>query len=152
MAIDLLKEYLLEYSGNIMIFSGFSLLVAGLMLLDTYGSLLSATTFFFGIVFVCFGAFSRLGLFYLKLRSFDGLGTILVCVSVVFFALSIALLEFLAVNGVFVVSQSIRGFLQGYILITTTYRPYAWLSAYSIWACIVSLVTGLILKVYCARR
>ena len=152
MAIDLLKEYLVEYASSILFFSGFLLLVAGVLLLETFGSILSAASLFFGIVFVAWGLLLRLGFFYLKLRSLDGLGTILLSVSVVFLALSISGVTILAVRHVYLVPTYIRGFLSGYIQILDTYRPYAWLATISLWACIISLVAGVMVKIYSGRR
>lgn len=152
MAIDLLKEYLVEYASGILFFSGFLLLVAGVLLLETFGSILSAASLFFGIVFVAWGLLMRLGFFYLKLRSLDGLGTILLSVSVVFLALSIVGMTFLAVKNAIPVAIRIRGFLTGYYTILYTYRPYAWLATMSFWAFLISLVAGVIVKIYSGRR
>jgi hypothetical protein len=152
MAIDVLKEYLKEYSGNIMIFSGVLLLVVGLMFVETFGSLVSVVAFFFGIIFVAFGFFARLGLFYLKLSSLNGLGTILICVSVVFFALSFAVIQYQAVKSVVTIPQYLHGVIIGYITSINTYRPYAWLSFTSIGVGLPIFLAGLAVKAYCARR
>jgi hypothetical protein len=152
MAIDVFKEYLEEYSGSIMIIAGILLLIVGLMSYNTFGSLLSAATLFFGIIFVSFGFFARLGFFYLRLRSLNGLGTILVCISVVFFALSIAFMEIQAVKGVRTIPDVIRGIIRGYYDVITTYRPYVWLGATSIWVSLASFLAGLIVKIYCALK
>jgi len=152
MAIDVFKEYLEEYSWSIMIIAGILLLVVGLMSYNTFGSLLSAATLFFGIIFVSFGFFARLEFFYQRLRSLNGLGTILVCISVVFFALSVAFMEFQAVKGVRTVPDYFRGFLRGYSVIVTTHRPYVWLGVTSIWVGLASFLAGLIVKVYCALK
>ncbi len=152
MAIDVFKENLEEYSGSIMIIAGILLLVAGLVSYGTFGSLLSATTLFFGIIFVSFGFFARLGLFYSRLRSLNGLGAILVCIAVVFFALSIALMEIQAVKGVRTIPDYYRGFLRGYSVIVTTYRPYVWLVVTLIWVGLASFLAGLIVKIYCALK
>jgi uncharacterized membrane protein len=152
MAIDVFKEYLEEYSGSIMITAGIVLLVVGLMSYNTFGSLLSAASLFFGIIFVSFGFLARLGFFYLRLRSLNGLGTILVCLSVVFFALSVTFIEFQAVKGIRTVPNFIRGFIYGYSVIVTTYRPYVWLGLTTIWISLAAFLAGLIVKVYCALK
>lgn len=152
MAIDVLKEYLQEYSGNLMIFSGIVLLVVGLFYVENFGSLVSVVAFFFGIVLFIFGFFARVGLFSLKLLSLNGLGTILICVCVAFLALSFAVIEFQAVASVVTVYQ--RG--PGGKLIpyqeVNTYRPYAWLSFDLIGIGLPILFAGLIAKAYSARR
>jgi hypothetical protein len=152
MAIDLLKEYLVEYASSILFFSGFLLLVVGVLLLETFGSILSAASLFFGIVFVAWGLLMRLGFFYMKLHSLDGLGTILLSASVVFLALSIAGITILQVKHVYLVSTFIRGNFAGYYTILETYRPYASLAIISLWAFIVSLLAGVIVKIYSGRR
>jgi hypothetical protein len=150
-AIGVLKEYLVEYVGNIMIVAGIVLLAVGVLSVNIFGSIMSVFTFFFGIICVAFGFFARIGLFY-RLRSLNGLGTILVCVSVAFFALSVALLEFLSVKGFRLIPIYYRGVLEGTTLYVSLYRPYAWLSFASLWVSIGTFLAGLIVKVYCYYR
>jgi hypothetical protein len=152
MAIDILKEYLHEYSGNIMIFSGILLLVVGLLYVDTWGSPVSVVAFFFGIVLFTFGLFARVGLFSLKLLSLNGLGTILICVSVAFLALCFAVTEFQAVASVVTVYQMGPGGKVIPYQEVITYRPYVWLSFNLIEVGLPLLFAGLIAKAYSARR
>jgi hypothetical protein len=152
MAIDVFKEYLEENSGSIMIIAGILLLVVGLVSYGSFGSLLSAASIFFGIVFVSFGLLARLEFFHLKLRSLNGLGAILVCIAVVFFALSVAFMEFQAVKGTRTIPDYYRGFLRGYSVIVITYRPYFWLVVTLIWVGLASLLAGLIVKIYCVLK
>ncbi len=152
MAIDLLKEYLVEYSSGILFFSGVLLLICGVLFLETFGSILSAGSLFFGIIFVAWGLFLRLGFFYLKIRSLDGLGTILVSVSVVFLALSITVMTFMTVKNTVPVGIYLRGILLGYTTIMNTYRPYAWLASISLWASVISFLAGVIVKIFSGRR
>jgi hypothetical protein len=152
MAIDLLKEYLREYSGNIMILAGITLLGVGVLFVNLFGSIVSVFTLFFGIVFLAYGLFARLGLFYQEWRSLSGLGTVLFCISVIFLALCIALMEFLSVKGIDVRPIYYRGFFVGNTEIIALYRPYAWLSLSSLWAGLGTFVVGLIVKVYCYFR
>jgi hypothetical protein len=152
MAIDVLKEYLQEYSGNIMIFSGVLLLVVGLMFVETFGSLVSVFAFFFGIIFLAFGFFARLGLFYSMLSSLNRLGTILICVSVVLLALSFAVIQYQAVKSVVYIPQYFHGVIEGYTTQINAYRPYAWLSLASAEVGLPILCAGLIAKAISARR
>lgn len=147
-----MKEYLVEYSSSILFFSGALLLIGGVLFLETFGSIISAGSLFFGIVFIAWGLFLRLGFFYTKLRSLDGLGTILVSVSVVFLALSIAVMTFLTVKNTIPVAIYLRGLLLGYYTIMNTYRPYAWLAQISLWAFIISFLAGVIVKIFSGRR
>jgi len=152
MAKDVLKEYLLEYSGNIMIFSGIVLFVVGLFFTETFGSPVSAIAFFFGITFFTFGLFARLGLFYSKLNSLDGLGTILICVSVALFALSFSLIVFQAVKSVTYIPVMGPGGRITYSPQINTYRPYAGFSLNLIAVGLPILFVALIAKGYSARR
>jgi hypothetical protein len=152
MAIDLLKEYLVEYSSGILFFAGVLLLTCGVLFLETFGSFLSAASLFFGIIFVAWGLFLRLGFFYLKIRSLDGLGTILVSISVVFLAFSMAVMTFMTVKSTVPVGIYLRGILLGYYTILNTYRPYVWLASISFWACVVSFLAGVIVKIFSSRR
>ena len=153
MAIDVLKEYLQEYSGGIMVFSGVVLLVVGLMSEETFGSQVSVISFFFGIIFVAFGFFARIGLFSSKLSSLNGLGTILICISVVFFSLSFSVFEFQAIAGYVNIPQFSRnGKFIGNAVEPIIYRPYAWLSLTSIGIGLSLFFAGLIAKAYSARR
>jgi len=74
--------------------SGVILLIIGLLLKKDLGSWISTGTLFLGMVFSTFGIFLKLGIFSVKLRSLAGVGTILICASVVCFALSIVLFQF----------------------------------------------------------
>lgn len=153
MAIDVLKEYLQEYSGAILVFSGIVLLVVGLMFMQSFGSPVSAISFFFGIIFVVFGFFARIELFSSKPSSLNGLGTILICISVVFFSLSFSVVEFQAVAGYVSIPQYSRsGKFIGNEVEPIIYRPYAWLSFTSIGIGLLIFFAGLIAKAYSARR
>jgi hypothetical protein len=152
MAVGVLKEYLEEYAGNIMIFVGALLLFVGLLFLANFDSLLSVVTSFFGVILVAYGFFARLGLFYTKLGSSNGLGTILICISVVFFAVSVSLTEYQVVNGIKYVPQYIRGTFEGYRLDIISSRPYVWFSWDSLWIGLSMFLAGLILKVHRAPR
>lgn len=74
--------------------SGCVLLVIGVLCKKDMGSWVSAGTLFLGMIFCTFGIFLKLGIFSAKFRSLAGLGTILICASVVCIALSIVLFQF----------------------------------------------------------
>jgi len=150
--MHVLKEYLEEYSGNILILAGIILLAVGVLYVNIFGSIVSVFTLFFGIVCVVYGLFARIGLFYIKLRSLNGLGTVLVCVAVAFLALSIALMEFLSVKGVYFNPIYYRGVFLGETESIALYRPYAWLSLSSLWVSFATFVAGLLVKVICYFR
>jgi hypothetical protein len=151
MALDVLKEYLREYVGTIVLATGVLLVIIGILFINIFGSIVSVFALFLGIIFAAFGFFARIGLFY-NLRSINGLGTVLVCISVVCFALAISLMAFLQVKGIRLLPQYYRGVFEGYMTLITVYRPYAWISLISVLASFATFVAGLIVKVYCYFR
>lgn len=135
-----------------MILAGIILLAVGILFVNIFGSIVSVFTFFFGIICVAYGLFARIGLFYIKFRSLNGLGTVLVCIGVAFLALSIALMEFLSVKGVYFNPIYYRGVFLGETESISLYRPYAWLSLSSLWVSFATFVAGLFVKLICYFR
>jgi hypothetical protein len=76
------------------------------------------------------------------------MGTILVCISVVFLAISIAVIEFLEVSGFRVVKDVFRGAVLGYKVIVSMNRAYVWLSAISMRISLITFSIGSIIKIY----
>ncbi len=100
----------LDYSDMALFLSGCVLLVIGLLCKKDMGSWISAGTLFLGTTFCTFGIFLKLGIFSVKLRSLAGVGTILICVSVICIALSIVLFQFCEMTIVGVVrARFLRG-------------------------------------------
>jgi hypothetical protein len=153
MAFEIIKAYLEEYLSGIIFLVGIVLLFIGLLFLKATGSVLSATSFFLGITFIAFGIFIKVGFFSMKLRSLDGFGTILVCSSVLLFALAIALIQFLEIRVVGFTQEVFRGVPLPYFRVhIESERPYAYMVDILIKASVIQFLTGLIIKIYYALR
>jgi hypothetical protein len=88
-----------ENMTRILILTGLGFLVFGVLTESTfYASIFDATipmlSLSIGLVLLLFGIISRTGLFAEGFRSVGGLGAILLCVSIVFFALAVASIQF----------------------------------------------------------
>jgi len=127
---------------------GVVLLIVGVLELNLYGSILSAGSLFFGILFIVFGLFVQLGFFSGNLRSLGGAGTILICFSIIFLAFSVVMFEFLEVSLAGIVPLISHGFVSGYIVKMSSERPYLWLSAILMQSGLVLFITGIVFKIF----
>jgi len=141
-------DYIRDYLGKIMFLIGVVLLVVGVLTLNLYGSILSAGSLFCGILFTIFGLFVQLGFFSGNLRSLGGAGTILICVSIVFLAFSLVIIEFLDVSSAKIVPWIYRGAVLGYIVRMSSERPYLWLSALFMQSGLALFITGIVFKIF----
>ena len=98
-------DFLRDNLGKVMIAVGVLLLVLGASMLATSYFTLTETAFvpvicsFTGILLVVYGFFVQVGVFWGRWRSLDGLGTVMLCVSVGFFALAISAIQVQLVTG-----------------------------------------------------
>jgi hypothetical protein len=143
------SDYIEENLGKIMIVVGVLLVIGGVLWLSTVGTVYSAGSFFFGLLFVIFGFFVHLGVFSGGLRSLSGFGTVLICFSVVFFVFAVVLVQFQNINVIGYVREVFRGApLPFSRMVIATDRPYLWLSDFFMHFGLYFFVAGLILKVY----
>mgnify|MGYP006267259127 CR=1 FL=1 len=140
-------DYISDYIGKIMFLTGTVLLVIGALAMNLYGSILSAGSLFFGILFVVFGLFTQLGFLSGKIRSLNGAGTLLICLSIVLAAFGLVVVEFVDVTSKGVVAEIFRGAVMGYRLLLSSDRPYVWLSVICIQVGIGFFLAGLALKI-----
>ena len=145
-------DYISDYIGKIMFLIGASLLLVGVLTLNLYGSVLSAGSLFSGILFVIFGMFVQLGLLSGEIRSISGAGTVLICLSIVFVAFGLVVVEFVDVTSKGVVADVFRGAVLGYRLLLSSDRPYVWVSVICLQAGIGFFLAGLALKIIHAVR
>lgn len=151
MTSEIIKNYLEEYLGGILFLVGIILLLIGLLYLKATGSLLSAICFFLGITFTAFGILIKVGFFSVKLRSLDGLGTMLVCSALLFFALSIALIQFLEIQVAGFTQEVFRGVPLPYFRVhLVSERPYANIVGILIRLSVIQFLSGIVIKIYCA--
>jgi len=141
-------DFFRDYLGKIMFLIGLMLLIAGLLWFNMFGTVLSAASFFGGILFVVFGLFVQLGVFSVNFRSLNGVALILICTSIICFAFAIAALEFLNTRLVEVEPFYFRTRLLYLIAILESERPYLWVSGIFGLLGLASLIAGVVLKVY----
>ena len=140
------KDYVKENLGKIMIFFGILALIPGILLLDAFGTFVSTFSLFIGILLIGYGFFSQVGLFSVTWRSINGVGTVLICVSIGFFALAIVSLQFQIVHAEPAV-EIFRGLVIPFVRLTGT-RPFVYLFALGSQIGVVTLAAGMALKIY----
>jgi len=140
-------DYIRDYIGKIMFAIGAILLLVGAFTLSMTGSWLSAGSVFFGILFVVFGVFVQLGFLSGNLRSLGGVGTISICLSIILFAFSLAVIEVVNITGIGVFPEIFRGAVLGYQIIMYSDRPYVGLSMLCMQFAIGFFVAGIVLKI-----
>jgi uncharacterized membrane protein HdeD (DUF308 family) len=83
-----------ENAAKIMIALGVVFLVLGVLTLTAFFAVIPMISLFLGLTFLTLGFFSHIGLLSVEWLSVDGFATILLCSSVVLFALAVASLQF----------------------------------------------------------
>lgn len=140
-------DFLREYLGRILIGLGLILVFGGIMSLSTFYFFIPAfavvpmVTLFLGLVFVAFGFFIQVGLFSIRWRSINGLGTILLCISVGFFALALVAIQIQLVTGF---ERDGNARMPMYFPISL--RPFVFLFDYGLELGTAFLVASLVLK------
>jgi len=94
-----------ENVAKIMIVLGIVFLVLGVLTLTTVFAVIPMFSLSVGILLLALGFFARVGLFSVEWRSPNGLAVILLCVSVAFFALAVASIQFQEISSVKVAHQ-----------------------------------------------
>lgn len=148
-----LMDSLREYLGRILIGLGLILVVAGILLVSTFYffiptfAIVPIATLFLGLVFVAYGFFIQVGLFSVRWRSLNGLGTILLCISVGFFALAIVAIQIQLVTGFEQVGVPSRGGTIPFIMFfPISFRPFLYLFGLGLELGAAFLVASLVLK------
>lgn len=143
-----LEDFVRHNLGKIMIGAGILGVIFGIFMLDTLGTLASAAGMFIGVLLIAYGFFIQIGLFSMKWRSINGLGTVLLCVSVGFFALGIVALQFQIVSAE-AVREISHGFLMPFTrLRLTSTRPFVYLFALGSQLGLILFVTSIALKIF----
>jgi len=139
--------------GKIMVLVGVLLLLCAVLWLAAFlGSLLSAISLFSGIVLVFFGLGLQLGFFSGDKRNLGGVGTILISVSVVCFAFSMAAAQFSEVTSVLAIPDVFKGGLFGWWYVPVTRPAYAWFSGIMFYASLITFVSGIAFRVFHAIK
>jgi hypothetical protein len=138
--------------GKIMVLVGVLLLVGAVLWFSKLlGSMLSAVSLFSGIVLVFFGLGLQLGFFSGDLRNLGGVGTVLISVSVVCIALSIAAAQFSEITKVVAIPEVFRGGMFGWWYVPATRPMYAWFSGIMFYASLTAFVSGIVFRIFHTR-
>lgn len=163
MSIRLLElmDFLKDNLGKVLIALGIVFFLSGILLLSTFYFGLSAlgvavptVPMFLGVVFIVYGFFVQVGLFSGRWRSIDGLGTILLCISVAFFALAIAAIQVQLVMGFEMQDVPSRGGGRSSFSMLFPYSTRPFLSLFGLgleWG-VAFFVAGMIIKAFSFLR
>jgi hypothetical protein len=161
MSLRLLEfmDFLKDNQGKILIAIGILLAVLGFGMQSTFYfviptvGFLSGVSLFLGIMLVVLGSFVHVGLFPVKWRSVDGLGTVLLCISVGFFALAIVAIQFQLVTGFYEEGAPSPGGGVPYTMyIPISERPFLFLFGSGLQFGLAFLVASLIFKAFAYFR
>jgi uncharacterized membrane protein len=148
-----LMDFLREYVGRILIGLGLVLIVVGIMALGTFYfsipgfAVVPILALFLGQVFVVYGFFIQVGLFSGRWRSINGLGTVLLCLSVACFAMAVVAIQIQLVTGFehdVVFSHSSR--ITSTMFVPISLRPFLFLFDYGLELGTAFFVASLVLK------
>jgi len=147
---DSIRVSLKDNFGKVSIAFGILLVVFGLFMSSTLGTVASAIGLFSGFVLIAYGFFAQVGLFSVEWRSINGVATMTLCVSVVFFSIALMSLLFQDVSA-YMTRDFFRGtVIPGVRLVLT--RPFLYLFALGSELGVISFVISVILKVYSLFR
>lgn len=163
MALRLLEftDFLKDNQGKILIAIGILLSVLGLGMQSTFYfvipvavGFLSGASLFLGILLIVLGSFVQVGLLPVKWHSVDGLGTVLLCISIGFFDLAIVAIQFQLVTGFYVEGiPSPGGGMGPFVMaIPMSERPFLFLFASGLQFGLAFLVASLIFKAFAYFR
>jgi hypothetical protein len=147
---DSVRASLRDNWGKVSITIGILLVVFGISMSSTLGTVASAAGLFSGFVLTAYGFFAQVGLFSIEWRSINGAATMTLCVSVVFFAVALMSLLFQEVSSN-IVREIFRGSVSMSLRLIFT-RPFLYLFVLGSQFGLVSLVISVILKVYSLYR
>jgi hypothetical protein len=146
-------DFLTENLGRILIAFGIVSLVFGILSLTTIFTLVPAVALFLGLVLTAYGFLFQLGFFSVRWRSISGFGTVLLCVSVVFFSLAFVAIQFQDISSFLVREEFSRaGEVLNILGIPIGVRPFFFIFNYGFQLGAVLFAAGLTLKVVGAWR
>lgn len=149
MSIDVksVLDFFHEAIGKVMVLLGFLLLVSSVALFSKAWQYSSIASLVLGVSLVVVGVVIHYESPTLKVPSREGWGTILVCVSAVFFATAIGFFLFAVPGSVWAMPASWgrRGVGESILLMDLT-RPNMWLTPILMWSGIGLFAFGILLK------
>jgi len=149
----MISVFIEDNLGKIMVLVG-ALLLLGAVLWFTalLGSMLSAVSLFFGIILVFFGLALQLGLYSGSLRNLGGVGTVLISVSIICLAFSMAAAQFSELYRVLVIPEGWRQTILGWWYVPVTRPVYALFSGIMFYASLVTFVSGIAFRIFHAIK
>jgi uncharacterized membrane protein HdeD (DUF308 family) len=142
------EDFVRNNLGKIMIGSGILAVIFGIFMLDSLGTLASASSLFLGVLLIVYGFFVQVGLLSVEWRSINGIATVLLCISVGFFALAIVALQFQIVYAE-PVREVFHGALMPFMrLKLTASRPFVYLFALGSQIGLVLFTASIALKIF----
>jgi hypothetical protein len=147
---DSVRVSLRDNFGKVSIAIGILLVVFGISMSSTLGTVASAFGLFSGFVLIAYGFFAQVGLFSIEWRSINGVATLTLCVSVVFFSVALMSLLFQDVSSS-VVREIFRGSVSLSLRLVFT-RPFLYLFVLGSQLGLIFLIISVILKVYSLFR
>jgi len=149
MSIDFrpVLDFFREAMGKVLVLIGFFLLISSVALFSKAWQYSSLTSLVLGVFLVVVGIVVHYESPTLKFPSREGWGTILVCVSALFFATAVGFFLFAVPGSVWAMPAAWgrRGVGEVILLVDLT-RPSAWLTPILIWAGIGVFGFGVLLK------
>jgi len=147
-------DFIRDNLGKVMIVVGMLLFLLGVSMLATFYFVLPEIAFvplisgFLGILFIVYGFFVQVGMFSAHWRSIDGVGTVMLCISVGFFALAISAVQVQLVTGFDVRGMPSRGGGESpfAVFLPISVRPFLFLFGMGLQWGIVFLAASFILK------
>ena len=147
---DSIRTSLKDNFGKVSIAIGILLVVFGVSTSSMLGTVASAGGLFSGVVLIAYGFFAQVGLFSVEWRSTNGVATMTLCVSVVFFAIAVMSLLFQDVTANIVIEVFRGGVFPSLRMVFT--RPFLYLFALGSELGVIFFVISVILKVYSLFR
>ena len=148
---DSVRARLKENFGKVSIAIGILLVVFGVSTSSMLGTVASAFGLFSGFVLIAYGFFAQVGLFSVEWRSINGAATMILCVSVAFFAIALVSLLFQEVSRADVIKEIFRGSVSLSVRLLFT-RPFLYLFVLGSQLGLIFFVISVILKVYSLYR
>lgn len=149
MSIDFrsVLDFFHEAIGRVLVLVGFFLLISSVALFSKAWQYSSMASLVLGVTLVVVGIVVHFESPTLKVPSREGWGTILVCISAVFFATAVGFFLFAVPGSVWAMPASLgRRGVGEVILFMDLTRPNAWLSPILIWSGVGLFAFGILLK------
>lgn len=151
---DIVFQFMKDSFGKALIFVGISSAVIGLLFVSAMGTLVSALGLFLGVLFIDAGFAVQFELFNAELRSKEGLGNILLCISPLLIAGGAISLLFAVpdYSHAYMLPPTRMGWVEGFkgwvVVVAPLVRVYLWMAIPLAVAGVVLFVVGFLFRLY----